>query len=567
MSYRLVPSARGRIVWLFLISMGLILVTWVRLAHVQIVRHRFYESEAVKQRYRSELLVPHRGTIFDRNGIPLAMTVYGHGVYASPAAVKNRELTAELLAPHLNTDAASILEEISRPITSVWLTERISPDVAAAMERLQLPGVYVVQRPQRGYPQGPLAADVLGFTGRDNQGLGGIEFGYDGILKGVEGKYFSERDPRGRSIAGGRTDVQQPAPGHDLVLTIDHVLQYVTEQELARGVAAAKAEWGLAVLLEPATGAIVASAVLPTFDPAHYARSIPRPYRNPVVSDQFEPGSTLKVFTAAAALEEGLIDLHSMLHAPPALRIGGSTIHCYNGLDGEMMSLQDALAVSCNTAFAQLGAKTLGGDKLAHYMRAVGFGSRLGIDLPGEGTGTVPTPGRVDDELLRWATVSFGQGIAVTPVQLAAATAVIANGGDLMQPYVVQRVLDADGKVSSEHTPTLLRRIISQATARDVTTAMEAVVEHGTGVNARVPGYRVAGKTGTAQIPEGGKYGDKRLASFIGFAPADEPALVLVIMLYDVQQDTAEGGRWAAPVFAGIMRRALPHIGIAPVTK
>lgn len=564
MNHRLRPTVQKRIVALFLAGTALILIMWLRLGYVQLVKHAFFEEEALKQRFRTELLVPVRGTIFDRNGVPLAMTEYGFGVYATPRAVHDAAKTASVLAPLLERDEEDLLEDLNRATSFVWLKGRLATEVARTVDELGLPGVYVVRRPQRGYPHGSLAADVLGFTGRDNQGLGGLEFRYDELLKGIEGRVFSEKDPWGRAIAGGRSDTQQARRGHDLFLTIDHVLQYVTEQELAQGIENAKAEWGLALLMEPATGAVLASAVLPAFDPADYGTFLPRPFRNPAVTDQFEPGSTLKIFTAAAALEEGLIGLDTLLEGPALLHIGGGTVRCHNGIDHGTVSLKDALAVSCNTAFAHLGANIVGGTTLARYMRAFGFGNRLGIDLPGEAAGTVPTPGRVEGELLRWANVSFGHGIAVTPIQLAAATAAIANGGDLMQPYVVQQIVDDTAEVVFEHTPTVLRRVISPTTARDVAAAMESVVRHGTGRLARLEGYRVAGKTGTAQVPEHGVYGDKRLSSFVGFAPADDPALVLIIMLYDVQQDAAEGGRWAAPVFANIMQRSLQYIGIPP---
>lgn len=564
MSFRLTASTHSRVAWLFIISWALVLIAWGRLAHVQLIKHDFYHSEALQQRYRAQPLIPVRGAIVDRNGEPLALTTYGHGVYVTPRLITDPEATAAALAPLLEDKQPALLEAFAATDASVWLADDVPAGTAEAVERLQLPGVYVVQRPLRGYPNGALAADVLGLTGIDNQGLAGLEWIYESVLKGVEGKYFGERDPRGRLIAGGREAVEASAPAHELVLSIDHVLQYVTEQELGRGIERARAESGIAVLLEPKTGAILASAVLPTFDPTDQKGAFPRAYRNPAVADQFEPGSTLKVFSAAAALEEGLVELDTPLSSPATLRIGGGIVNNYNHIHHGTISLKDAIEASSNTAFAQLGAHTVGGPDLARYLRAFGFGERLGVDMPGEGPGSVPVAGEVSGETLRWATVSFGHGIAVTPLQLAAATAVIANGGDLMQPYVVQRIRDEAGQTVDEFRPKLLRRVISRATARDVAEAMEAVIEGGTGTRARVPGYRTAGKTGTAQIPEGGVYGDRRLASFIGFAPADDPALVLVIMLYDVQQDNAEGGRWAAPIFSEIMARALPHVGIPP---
>lgn len=549
-------------VFLFLVVCGGLL--WLRLGYLQLVRHGFLEAEAMRQRYRSQQLVPDRGNILDRNGQPLAVTVYGFGVYAVPAAVNDPAGTARQLASLLNRPAAELEELLGRNAGSVWLTDRLDAAAAAAVEALRLPGVYVVERPQRAYPQGLLAADVLGYTGRDNQGLAGLEYLYDEVLAGVPGVHVSERDPRGRAIAGARSEVREPVPGSDLVLTIDAVLQYIVEQELARGIEDAQAQWGLAVAMQPQTGEILAMAVLPTFDPANYQRYLPRAHRNPAVADQFEPGSTLKLFTVAAALEEGVVTLDTVLDSPAQLRIGGGVIHCNYPFGYGRLTVLEAVARSCNTTLAHIGAELLGGERLYQYLRAFGFGQRLGVDLPGEGTGLVPAPGRISGELLQWATISFGQGIAVTPLQLTAATAALVNGGVLMKPYIVKEIRHPDGHVLESFSATPLRRVVSPETARDVVQTMIAVVQQGTGRRAQVAGYQVAGKTGTAQIPENGIYGDKRLASFIGFGPVDDPALVLLVMLYDVQQDATEGGLWAAPVFSNIMRRAFQHLGIPP---
>lgn len=565
MTRALLAERQKRIACIFLIIMGLAGVLWLRLGYLQIVRHSFLEAEAMKQRYSSHQLVPIRGALLDRHGTALAITVYGHGVYAVPAAVTDARATAEQLTDILGQPVEQLVEKLTRQTSSVWLTDRLDSAAAAELERLRLPGVYVVERPQRGYPQGTMAADVLGYTGRDNQGLAGLEHWFDDILAGVPGEHFSERDPRGRAIAGSRSRVQQAVPGHDLVLTLDAVLQYTAEQELARGIEEANAEWGLVVIMQPQTGEVLAMTVLPGFDPADYQSYLPRAHRNWAVADQFEPGSTFKVFTVAAALEEGLVTLDTELPAPAMLPIGGGVVRSHGFVNHGRLSITDAIAVSSNTALAHLGAEVVGGAKLAEYLRAFGFGQKLGIELPGEGTGRVPTPGQVPGELLQWATVSFGQGVAVTPLQLTAATAALANDGILMKPSIVKEIRDRDGYVLEQYPPTPLRRVVSPETASAVVETMAAVVERGTGRRAQVNGYRLAGKTGTAQIPEStGGYGDKRLASFVGFGPVEDPQLVVLVMLYDVRQENAEGGRWAAPVFANIMRRGLQHLGIPP---
>lgn len=564
MNRRFPERLRIRVALVFVAMALLTVLAWVRIGWLQVVQGSHYRSLAVEQRYRAENLVPERGAIYDRNGVPLVVTVQGNGVYAAPAAIADPAQAAARLAPLLNQPAAELERRLRQEASTVWLAARVDEVTAEAVEQLNLSGIYVVQRPQREYPHGSLAADVLGFTGLDNQGLAGLEFHYENVLRGVPGRHFSERDPRGRAIPGGRSQLLAAVPGNDLILTLDRVLQYAVEQELAEGVQAARAQYGIAILMRPHTGEILAMAVSPGFDPARYNDYLPRAFRNPAVTDQFEPGSTLKVFTAAAALEEGLAAIDTVLDGPASLRIGGGIVHCYNPSGYGPLTLAEAIKVSCNTAFAQLGAEIVGGPTLARYLDAFGFGARLGVDLPAEGSGSVPTPGRVAGEILRWANVSFGQGVAVTPLQLATAVGAIANGGTLMRPYIVQAIRTPDGRVVETREPTPLRQVISRETARELTEAMESVVTGGTGTRARVSGYRVAGKTGTAQIPEHGVYGSKRLASFVGFAPAEAPELVGLVMLYDVQQDSREGGRWAAPVFAAIMDRALRHLGVPP---
>src|SRR5690606_476547 len=427
MARRFPQSLRVRVAVVFLSMTFLGMLVWLRLGWLQIVQGSHYRTLALEQRYRAENLVPERGGINDRNDVPLVVTVQGNGVYAVPAAIDDPARAAAALAPILGQPAAELERRLRQEAPSVWLAVRVAPEAAAAVEQLGLSGVYVAQRPQRDYPHGTLAADVLGFTGLDNQGLAGLEFHYEDVLRGVPGRHFSERDPRGRAIPGGRSQVVAAVPGSDLILTLDRVLQYAVEQELAQGVKAAQAEYGVALLMRPQTGEVLAMAVHPGFNPARYAEYLPRAFRNPAVADQFEPGSTLKLMTAAAALEEGIAAIDTVLDGPPVLRIGGGIVHCYNPAGYGPLTLAEAIAVSCNTAFARLGAEMVGGPTLARYLQAFGFGARLGIDLPGEGAGSVPAPGRMAGETLRWANVSFGQGIAVTPVQLASAVAAIAN--------------------------------------------------------------------------------------------------------------------------------------------
>jgi len=423
--------------------------------------------------------------------------------------------------------------------------------------------VSTVKEHRRFYPNSEIGAQLVGFTGLDPEGLEGLELEYDTLLLGQSGYLVTGRDALGRGMESGDDSVREGVHGNSLHLTLDRNLQYLVEKELAAGVKAAHAKAGMAVLLDPNTGEVLAMASQPDYNPNAIADHKPSQWRNRAICDTYEPGSTFKLFTVAAALEEGLITPGSKIYCENGhYRVGGRTIH--DTKKYRELRVDEILKYSSNIGVAKIGKK-LERELFYGYIRDFGFGEALGIDLPGEVGGLVHPPERWFEVDL--AAVSFGQGLTVTTLQMANAVAAIANGGYLMQPYVVDQVLGNDGRLVAQHRPHLVRQVISEQTARAMREMMTGVVdEEGTGTRARVPGFNVAGKTGTAQKVDpvtGGYSVDKRVASFVGFVPADDPKLVLAVTI-DEPQGIPYGGVVAAPVFSRIASQALIDLNVAP---
>lgn len=553
-------TVQRRIAAMFVIVTALAGVLVLRLAYLQLWQGDKLLDMALAQRFSPVPLLPNRGTIFDRNLNPLATSISAEAVYAVPVEVNDRQRVALDLAPILGVDHEWLLTQLSKNVRTVWLRLKVDPDTARRVRQLAIPGIYITERPQRFYPNGRLAANLLGFAGIDNQGLEGLEAYYEKVLKGTEGMLVRERDARGRSIPDGIERRIEPTDGNDLVLTIDQVVQYIVERELERGVLESQAEMGIFVAVDPKTGEVLAMATYPTFDPNNFSDFPADLWKNRAVTDQFEPGSTFKVITGVTALEVGAATLATTYTDPVRLERWGGVVNCWRPGGHGTQTFVEALENSCNPVFAVMGADDIGPTRFHEFVRAFGFGQRLGIDFPGEGTGIVPRP--TQNPSLQWANVGFGQGIAVTPLQLAMAVSAIANGGTLYEPTLVKEIRTQDGQVIESHQPNPIRQVVSQATAEEFVTVMRSVVANGSGTRADVPGYRVAGKTGTAQIPEQGRYIDLNMATFVGFAPADDPAIVGVVMLYKVHAQPSWGGTWAAPVFGRIAEEALEYMGV-----
>jgi len=534
-----------------------------RAYYLQVVQAPDLQSRANQQRQRVIKLAPQRGGIYDNWGDPLAVSLAAESLYADPLMVKKPKEAAAKLSKLLKSSKKELTRLLSSRKRFVWLQRKLDPEIAKKVRSLKINGLQFVTERKRYYPQANTASHVIGFTGLDPRGLEGLELEYDQQLQGQPGRLVSLRDARGRGLASADQMVQGGVAGHNLYLTLDRSLQYVAEKELARVVKETGAVGGTVVMMEPASGRILALASQPDYNPNLAGRYAAAKRRNRAVTDTYEPGSTFKPFLLAAVLEEGLVSPNQKIYCENGrFSVGGKTIRDHKKF--KKLTLKEVLKFSSNIGFAKLG-KALGREKFYSYISDFGFGEPTGIDLPGEVGGLVRPPSRWFE--IDLAAISFGQGLSVTPLQIATAISAIANGGLLMEPYLVEKITDASGEVVMRRLPEVRRRVVSEKTAHIVKNMMISVTEPGgTGTRAALAGYQVAGKTGTAQKVDtvtGGYSPDKRVSSFVGFVPADNPALVLSVTV-DEPQGKTYGGLVAAPVFARIASQTLSHMNILP---
>jgi len=537
-------------------------VVLARAAKVQLFDRARLARLARDQTRREIEWAPRRGQIADRRGAPLAVTRDVDSIFADPAAFatsRERAQAAGLLARALRADRAKILARLAGEKRFVWLKRRVDEETAARVAGLALDGVELVKEPKRFYPQRALAGHVLGFVG-DEGGQEGLERELDASLRGKPVSVQAVRDARGATVLAQGAPDPSDLTGATVTLTIDSAIQLAAERELSRAVAASRATAGWVAVVDVQSGAVLALASNPAFDANQPGRD-PAVWRSRAVQDQLEPGSTIKSFVVAAALDKGAIDPAQPLFCENGVwERHGHRIH-----DTHKVAWATPPAVlreSSNICAAKIG-EALGKERLIAALRAFGFGERTGVGLPGEARGALPDPGRMPE--IAVDTVSFGQGLSATGLQTVMAMAAIANGGLLLKPFIVSKVVAPDGKVLLERQREEVRRVLRPATAREITAMLEEVVEKGTGMKARVNGFRVAGKTGTAQKvdPVRGGYGEKRLASFLGFLPADEPRLAILVAVDEPEGDVF-GGSVAAPAWSAIAAEALRQIGVAP---
>lgn len=511
-------------------------------------------AEMAKRQHRETITIPAgRGTIYDRNGVPLAIGEQTTTVFADPRNIRNAQRVAVAAGRALGVSAEDLYPQLrDRTSRFVYVQRKADPLRAAELADLELPGLGFYPEELRAYPQGSVAAQVLGFAGVDNAGLEGLERSLDRTLKGQPGSEVVVTDPYGRAIEV--VEARAERPGKSVTLTLDHQLQASAEDILARTVRAWKAKGATAVVLDPRTGAVLAMANYPSYDVNRFATAVPDARRNRAVTDLYEPGSTFKIVTVAAALEDGLVTPASSYWLEPTIQVSDRVIHEAHDRVAQRMSVRTILAESSNVGTITIAQK-LGAGGLASWIDRFGFGQRTGVDFPGESAGLVLP-------LERWSgstigTVPIGQGIAVTPLQMVSAFAAIGNGGVRMRPHLVEKVggkkvARGDGK-----------RIVSRRTADRMMSMFRNVVVEGTGAEAAIPGYTVAGKTGTAAKPEGGKYVAKYVASFVGLVPAARPRLAVLVAV-DEPKGQIWGGVVAAPAFRDISRFALQYLEIPP---
>jgi cell division protein FtsI (penicillin-binding protein 3) len=526
-----------------------------KLVYIQGVSADRYLALARSQQLHTVYLAGERGSIFDRNGHELAVSIPQSTIWANPHLVTDARAAAQALAPILGLDPDTLQQKLSTNADFVYLARKIDDDTAAKVKDLQQPGVFSLQESKRFLPDGPLAMPVIGTVGTDNTGLSGLEAQYERSLSGRPGKLIEEMGPRGTPIPGGLDQYQPPVRGRDLVLTIDQSLQYQTEQALAAEMVASKAKGATALVMDSQTGDLLAVADLTQ------GASGPEPTASArAFTGVYEPGSVNKLVTISAALASGVVTPTDRFRVPDWVKIGGTVFHDAEPHPVENWTVTDILANSSNVGTIAIATK-LGREQLDQYLRSFGFGAPTALHYPGESAGLLINT--KDWSGTSIATVPIGQGLAVTAVQMLSAYNTIANGGIYVTPKLIKATVDSKGH--SHATATAARRpVVSPWVAADMTTMLGEVVRVGTGTDAKIDGYTVAGKTGTAKVPLVGSRGYKDgvySASFAGFVPAERPALTAIVIL----DETPEfGGSVAAPVFAAISRYALREFRIPP---
>jgi len=514
-----------------------------------------------RQHLKEWIVLPKRGAVYDRGNEPLALSLESQSVYVRPHRLQHPAAASLTLAGILKMKPADVARKLSAQKPFVWLKRQISPVEAEQIQALRMDGIGMYIEPTRYYPQGELAGQLLGFVNRDSEGLEGIELKYNDYIRGAAGSAVSERDALGRRVLVEGVEGLRVPPGSDVHLTIDAPIQHLAEKELEGAIQKYRAKAGVAIVVDPATGEVLALANYPAFDPNKATQQSADQRRNRAVTDSFEPGSTFKTILAAAALEEGVVGKDDLFYCEMGKYLyAGRVIHDTH--PHGWLPFAKILQVSSNIGFTKVADK-LKKDRYFRYISKFGFGQVTGLDVPGEVPGLLRKPETWAG--IDLATHAFGQGLSTTPMQMVMAYAAIANGGILMRPYVTRKVVSPQGEVLVENQPQIVRRVISEKTAKLLSSMLRDVTnEGGTGTEAKIDGFEVAGKTGTAQKAERGSYSaKKRVSSFVGFVPADNPRLVSLVLV-DEPEGNVYGGIVAAPVFRNIAQGALRQLAVAP---
>jgi len=563
---------RKRIAFLFLCVSAFLVVLIVRLGFVQLSQGADLRKKADDSHFRGVPVAPKRGNIEDRQGNVLAMSVSSETVYAIPAEVRQSGRAKEMaltLSQLLGQSASEVEGHITKRTALEYVQKRVKPEVAAQVRALALPGIGTTEDSQRYYPNGTLASHIIGFAGIDNQGLEGIELTRESELKGISGSILQEFSANGIPLPQAEHQYLAPKQGNTVRLTIDKNIQAFAERELQKLMSGqginmnGQVPKSASILaMDPNTGEMLALASAPTFDPNHYQEADPSARRNIAIQNGYEPGSTFKIITLAGALEEKKIKLTEHFFDKGAYTVLGKNVRCWKaGGHGDQTYMQVA-ENSCNPGFIEMGQR-LGMDNFYKYLRDFGFGQKTGIEMSGEAYGILANKKKAT--ALDLATMSIGQTNNVTPIQLLTAVSAVANGGTLMKPQLVEEIVGPSGRVVTPFKKEEVRRVISEDTSKLEREVLESVVTNGTGRRSFLPGYRVAGKTGTAQkVANGGYIQGEYVASFVAFAPADKPRLA---MLAVVDGTPFYGGVVAAPVLQSVMLDSLRYLGIKPDTQ
>ncbi|HWQ79686.1 MAG TPA: penicillin-binding transpeptidase domain-containing protein [Anaerovoracaceae bacterium] len=582
---------KRRLVFVFIVSCLLCMGLAFRVGWIQVVASEKYAKLAVEQQTRDVPIPAKRGVIYDRNGKELAISAVTNSIWARPGVVKdssepeqaqaNLDKTASKLAEILGMDKNKILEIISRNQSLVKVAKYVDKEKADQIREAGLKGVEIAEDVRRYFPMGAFMAHLLGSTTDDNRGLAGIELKYDKYLSGIPGRWIKNTDRDGDSLSYGVEKYFQAENGLNLVLTVDEVIQHYVEKALDTVQANTDADRVMSIVMDPKTGDILAMGVTPDYDPnnprvpldpaeAAYVDSLSdkdkldywnKMWRNPLVSDTYEPGSTFKLLTTSIALEEGVTSLDDKFVCTGSIVVAGEKLKCWRFYNPHgQQTLVEAVGNSCNPVFVQLAQRT-GYEKYFDYLELFGLREKTGIDFPGEGYAILQDEATAGPVGL--ATMSYGQGIAVTPIQLITAVSALGNEGKLMQPRIVKELQDDNGNVIQSFDTKVVRQVVSKETADEMCLIMEAVVGEGGGGTAKIPGYRIGGKTGTANKVKNGVYTDETFSSFIGMAPMDDPRIA-ILMIVDNPKGVKFGSQTAAPGVKLVLEETLRYLNIQP---
>ncbi|MDY6790938.1 MAG: penicillin-binding protein 2 [Thermodesulfobacteriota bacterium] len=549
------------VIFLFII---LFTAIGARAVYLQVYCGPWLAQKAADQYERSFELAGNRGTIYDTNFAKMAVSNLATSIAAYPKQIKNAGESAKVLSPILKVNRKILKEKLISEKPFVWIKRQSSPNETKAVKKLKLEGIAFIPEYNRFYPLKTLAAQVIGFTGTDGNGLEGIEFYYDSYLRGTKGNFTILKDAFGNGFVSGEGNVPDHS-GKNIILTIDKTIQYITENALERTVTSFSAKSGMAIVMVPKTGAMLAIAHYPFFNPNSFKYFRRELWRNRAITDPFEPGSTMKIFSAAAAIQSGGSSPNTIYFCENgAYKIGRKTIH--DNASHGWLSLQQIVKYSSNIGAVKISEK-IGPERLYSTLRHFGFGTKTGIDCPGETAGSLALYKQWTK--LDTGAISFGHGISVSAVQLVEAVSAIANDGILMKPYLVKAITDKNGQYIHRFKPRKMRRVISTRTAKEIAKIMKTVItRNGTGTLAALEGYSVCGKTGTSQkIGKDGTYSeDKYIASFTGFTPAENPEIAVLVVI-DEPVEKYYGGIVAAPAFKKIAHETLNHLNISPTVE
>ena len=567
----------------FAIAMLLIALTF-RVAWIQIVDAEEYTEKAILQQTTDTPIEAKRGVIYDRNGKELATSTTCYTLWVWPAQFTSEKTTAEIkemsakIAEIVDKDPEKIEAGVTKKQHMVSLAKYLDKETADKIRALKYSGLEISAATKRNYPLGSFASHVLGSVNDDNQGRTGLELQYDEYLSGVSGRWVRNHDLFGNELIEGREEYHEAQDGLNVVSTLDEAIQHYAEKAIAEGMEKTSAKRIMCLIMEPETGDILASAVTPGFDPNNatvptdekmaeeYEKAenksevLSKMWRNPIVSDTYEPGSTFKLITASSAIEEKAITTTETFSCNSRVTIAGVTLHCWSNRNHGVQTIKEAVGNSCNPVLAKVATK-MGKKTFYKYLDLYGITEKTGVDYPGEAGSIVQSLENVGPVEL--ATIGYGQGISVTPIQLLTAVNAIGNDGVLLQPRYVKALTDSDGKVVEAFEPVTVRKVLSSKTASEMREIMEYVVSEGGGGNAKITGYRIGGKTGTANKVENGKYGDNYYSSFIGMAPMDDPK-VSILVIVDSPKGSYYGSIVAAPIAKSILSDVLRYMNISP---